>query len=181
MPSRIFLLGPDQWDDDHRPPLPGPVEALLGRSSTPYQPRDLRRAAALLIAKDSDGRRLGFVMDPSEQRPGEDEADFFRRLEVEHLVDAYFIILPDRAKVLGTVFEGGMLVRDFHFGRSPRIVLFAEDSVIKSDGRGAFEFVSKGRRTRYLRSLATRAEHVVVWRGLERLFASILDLADADP
>ena len=181
MPSRIFLLGPDQWDDDYRPTVPSLVDDLMGPSSSPYQPRHLRVAAASLLAKDSGGRRLGFVMDPSVQRPAEDEADLFRRLELEHRVDAYFIVLPARTKVLGTVFEGGMLVRDFHFGRNPRIVLFVEESVIESDGRGRFEFIAKGKRTRYLRSLVTRAEHVVVWRGVERLLASIVDAADADP
>jgi hypothetical protein len=49
-------------------------------------------------------------MDPSGQRPAEDSADFFRRPEVENFEDAYFTVLPARAKVLGTIFEGGMLV-----------------------------------------------------------------------
>jgi len=181
MPSRIFLLGPDQWDDDYRPPIPAPVKAVLGSLSGPYQPRHLRLAAASMLAEDSGRRRTGVVMDPSSQWPGEDEADFFRRLEVECLVDAYFIVLPARAKLLGTVFEGGMLVRDFHFGRNPKIVLFVEESVIQPDARGRFEFVAKGKRTRYLRSLVIRAEHVVVWNRVERLLASIVDYADLDP
>lgn len=56
------------------------------------------------------------VMQPADQLPGEDEADFFARLEAEYAVDAYFVIIPLNAKVLGTICEGGMLVRDFKWG-----------------------------------------------------------------
>jgi len=120
-------------------------------------------------------------MDPARQRSGEDDADFFRRLEIVEGVDAYFIILPSRAKLLGTIFEGGMLVRDFHYGRAPSLTLFVERPLIAADGRGGFEFVARGKRTRYLRSLVGRAHHVQIWETVEELLASILDRADADP
>jgi len=161
--------------------MPAALEGILGTTAEPYNPRHLRMAAVELIARVSSSQRLGIVMDPTEQHPGEDNANFFRRLEVDHLVDAYFLILPSRSKVLGTVFEGGMLVRDFQFGRNPKIVLFIEARLLGPDLAGGFEFIAKGKRTRYLRSLLARAQYVIRWSEIEELLASVTALAMADP
>jgi hypothetical protein len=138
-------------------------------------------AAAEVIGRDSSGKRSGIIMDSADQRPREDDATFFRRLEIDHRVDAYFVFLPARAKVLGTVFEGGMLIRDFQFGRNPRIVLFVEAHLLAPDWRGGFEFVAKGKRTRYLRSLIARTHSVIRWTEADELLSSVVALAGADP
>jgi len=154
---------------------------MLGANGEPYSPRHLRSVAAELIARESAGLRYGFLMETAGQRHDEDDAGFFRRLELDNRVDAYFVILPARAKVLGTVFEGGLLVRDFHFGRDPRIVLFVEARLLDSGFDGRFEFVAKGKRTRYLRSLVARAQSVIRWADVEGLFESIVAWSRTDP
>ncbi len=99
-------------------------------------------------------------MGPNLRRAGELDADLFRRLELEALVDAYFFVFALRAKVLGTVFEGGMLLRDFHLGGHPRIYLFIERGFAALRRDGSVEFTATGKRTRYLESLAAHAKHV---------------------
>lgn len=118
-------------------------------------------------------------MTPDRAKAGEGVADLFRRIEVEEKVDAYFVLVPLRTKVLGTVFEGGMLQRDFHYGRSPRIVLFLERGFAKEDG-GAYTFTVKGKRTRYLESLAEGAEHVLFWDSYEELLDAVATWADVE-
>lgn len=103
----IFLLGPDHWDDGVAVAWPA---WALGARREPFTPNHLRQLLAERIAAASEGTVAGLVMDPVDQRPGEDDADFFQRLEQG--VKAYMVILPARAKVLGTIFEGGLLVRD---------------------------------------------------------------------
>jgi hypothetical protein len=120
------------------------------------------------------------MMRRQDQAAAEDDADFFGRLEVSEAVDAYFIILPRQAKVLGTVFEGGMLRRDFHYGVRPRIVLFLEAGTAEFDARSRWVFQVPGKRTRYLESLAARAEHVVVWADLDELMDQVLWWASVD-
>lgn len=111
-------------------------------------------------------------MDRDDQQPGELDGDFFHRLEVDLNIQYYFVILPPRCKVLGTVFEGGMLERDFHWGGHPKITVFLHESIIEpSDHAGSFEFREKGKRTRYMESVVARAENVVVWAHPDALMA----------
>ncbi|MDG7006389.1 MAG: hypothetical protein JRM86_05585 [Nitrososphaerota archaeon] len=116
-------------------------------------------------------------MDPRLQHPGEDDADFFERLEGDPELVAYFFIVPAKAKVVGTVFEEGMLRRDFKYGKLPRIVLFLEAGTVRSLSGGTFEFVEHGKRARYLRSFARKAEHVEIWNSLDDLKEAVLNRA----
>lgn len=116
-------------------------------------------------------------MDPDDQRDDESDGDFFRRLEDEHDVDAYFIVFPTRTKVLGTIFEGGMLERDFHYGQNPSVLLFLEDGFAKRQAPGTYTFTAKGKRTRYLETLAERAHHVEFWETFEELSDAIVTRA----
>ena len=176
MPHWIFLLGPDQWDDGHT--LETPIWAH-DVDPGPFTPKALRLQAAACIARASRGEILGLVMDPKAQRPDEDDAAFFHRLETEHAIETYFIIVPLQTKVLGTVFEGGMLVRDFQWGRTPRIVLFVQDGFAEEDEDGGFVFTEAGKRTRYLESLANRAHHVQKWDTFETRMDVIQEWAEA--
>jgi len=119
-------------------------------------------------------------MRPDMRAPSESDADLFRRIEVSSGVDAYFIVLPLRTKVLGTVFEGGMLQRDFHYGRRPRIALFMEEGTARADHQGHWGFLTKGKRTRYLESLADRSEHVGLWADFDDLLDQVLAWAEVD-
>jgi hypothetical protein len=116
--------------------------------AVPFNPKLLRLALAKLIHQESAGRVAGLVMDPAYQRPEESDSDFFRRLELENRVESYIVIVPSRAKLLGTLFEGGMLIRDFHHGDHPRIAFYPESSMVKISMAGSVEFVEKGNRTR---------------------------------
>ena len=118
-------------------------------------------------------------MRSEQQRPGESDARFFRRLEVENEVDAYFILLPLHAKLYGTVFEGGMLVRDSLFGRDPSIVLFIESGFAEGDAAGGLVFQAKGKRTRYLRDLVAAAEHAEFWQTYEDLMDAVSTWAES--
>lgn len=173
----IFLLGPDYWDDGFTVAAPPWIESAVGGPVTNFQPKLLRVALAVLIEKGSNGQVGTVVMDPSDQRKGEPDDDFFRRLEVENDVDAYFVIVPARTKVMGTIFEEGMLVRDFHFGRDPFVALFPEASTVKLPDDGSIEFVERGKRTQYLKSVARHAKHVDPWEGLEDLRERVLKRA----
>lgn len=162
VPENVFLLGPDQWDDDVAP-LPPDLPEL---PQEPYTPKSLRTAAARRIIAEADGKVRVVIMDPSHQRPGEDDADFFHRLEVEHEVDTYLIVVPMKAKVLGTVFEGGMLVRDRQRGFDPRIAFFPQHGYARQGSDGTVDFETegaKGKRTRYLQSVTRAAQHVELW------------------
>ncbi len=180
MPNRIFLLGPDQWDGEATPALTPRISALIAGPPAALTPHRLRLALRAAIAKESGGSRAGIVMERQDQAPGEDDAEFFRRLELAEAVDSYFVILPARAKVIGTVFEGGMLRRDFHHGLHPRIVLFLEKGVAFEKAGGRWEFQVKGKRTRYLESLAARATHVAIWVDLDDLLEQVLQRARFD-
>ena len=118
-------------------------------------------------------------MTPDQARTGEGPADFFRRLEVEARIDAYFFIVPLRAKVLGTVFEGGMLQRDFHYGRPPRVAMFLQRGFAR-ESKGGLTFTAKGKRTRYLESLAAEAEHVALWDSFDELLELVGVWAEVD-
>lgn len=152
------------------------AEEALGHAPDEFTPKHLREAAAALI-EDEDPSRQGVVMDPDDQEEGESDGDFFHRLETEHDVDAYFIVVPTRTKVLGTVFEGGMLERDFHYGRNPTVLLFLEEGFARHEGQGTYRFKAKGKRTRYLETLAERAHHVHLWETFEELTEAILTWA----
>lgn len=179
IPRRVFLLGPDEWDEGYTAEPPIWLAGLLGERPNPFTPRHLRLAAAAGIARRSGGGRRGFVMRSEEQRPGESDARFFRRLEVENEVDSYFIVLPLHAKLYGTVFEGGMLVRDSLFGRDPSIVLFIESGFAKDTGADGLVFLAKGKRTRYLRDLVAAAEHAELWETYEDLMDAVSTWAES--
>lgn len=172
-PQNVFLLGPDQWDDGAVPP-PHELPELLGER---YTPKSLRTAAARRITAETEGNVRTIVMDSADQRPGEDEADFFHRLEVEHDVDTYLIVVPTRAKVLGTVFEGGMLVRDRQRGLDPRIGFFPQRGYARQALDGTVDFeteAAKGKRTRYLQSVTRAAQHVELWERPEDLLPRLV-------
>ena len=175
MPPWIFLLGPDHWDDGHAIETP-----LWARDVEPgrFTPKALRLQAAACIARATQGEIQAVVMDPKAQLPDEDDAAFFHRLEVERQTETYFIIVPTRAKVLGTVFEGGMLVRDFQWGRNPRILLFLQEGFAEEDEDGGFTFTEAGKRTRYLESLANNAHHVERWSTFEGLMDAVQEWAE---
>lgn len=180
IPRSIFLLGPNRWDDDVHVPTPIWAQAALEEAPDSFTPKHLREAAAAIL-EDEDPTRQGVVMDPEAQEEGESDGEFFHRLEDEHDVDAYFVIVPMRTKVLGTVFEGGMLERDFHYGRNPTVLLFLEEGFARNEGDGAYTFIAKGKRTRYLESIAERAHHVHLWETLEGLIDAVLAWAFVDP
>ncbi|MDG6969840.1 MAG: hypothetical protein JRN54_01870 [Nitrososphaerota archaeon] len=134
----------------------------------------LRKALAIHLERESSGEWHGLVMDPVGQRPGEDDADYFERIEGENNPVAYLFIIPEKAKIIGTVFEEGMLRRDFKYGVKPRIILFLEEGTALALQGGVYEFISKGKRARYLRSLARKAEHVEFWRTFDELRDAVL-------
>lgn len=173
------MLGPDRWDDDVQVPAPIWAQDALDHHPDPFTPKHLREAAAAVI-QDEDPARQGVVMDPGDQREGESDGDFFHRLEDEHDVDAYFIIVPMQTKVLGTIFEGGMLERDFHYGQNPTVLLFLEQGFARREDGGTYTFTAKGKRTRYLESLAERAHHVHFWETFEELIDAVLTWALVD-
>lgn len=150
---------------------------LLGPAAVRFEPHTLRLALSLLLERESEGRCRGIVMDPRLQRPGEDDDDFFERLESDPELTAYFFIVPTKAKVVGTVFEEGMLRRDFKYGKRPRIFLFLESGTVRCLPGGSFEFVEKGKRARYLRSFARKAEHVEIWNSLDDMKEAVLNRA----
>lgn len=168
----IFLLGPDQWDDGVAEPWP--AWAALADPDLSFTPKHFRLEIKHAIERDSEGRVKAVVMDDSLKPKGKDLKDdeLFHHIETTLHVTRYFIIVPNRTKVLGTIFEGGMLVRDFHYGRNPEIVLLFEDEYANADEEGNFSW-TKGKRTEYLTSLAARAHHVDTWGSLEEC----LDLA----
>ncbi len=153
---------------------PAWVASLLGPEAHPFTPRTLRKALAVLLDRESSGEWHGLVMDPEGQLSGEDDADYFERIEEEHTPVAYVFVIPEKAKIIGTVFEEGMLRRDFKYGHGPRVLLFLETGTANALPGGVYEFVSKGKRTRYLRSLARKAEHVEFWRTFEDLRDDLL-------
>lgn len=162
----IFLLGPDQWDDDVNEPWP--AWAAGADHKRRFTPKDFRLEIKNVVERESEGAVKAVVMDdslrPVGKKLGDDE--LFHHIERYHGVTRYFIVIPSRAKVLGTIFEGGMLVRDFHYGRNPKIVLLIEDAYANPDDEGNYEW-AKGKRTAYLTSLAARAHHVDTWSSLE--------------
>lgn len=180
MPRAVFLLGPNEWDDGVHVPAPLWAAELLGELPEPFTPKHLRLAAAARIEAESDGRVSAVVMDPKGQKPSEDDADYFERIERERAIDAYFVVVPLRTKILGTVFEGGMLRRDFAHGRRPYIAVFIERGAARIDEHERWEFVEKGHRTRYLASLAKVAGLVQEWETLEDLVESLVERATAE-
>jgi hypothetical protein len=171
MPDTVFLLGPDHWDDGVDLHAPVWIAPLLGEEPKPFTPKHLRIAAARRIALASQGDVVGLVMDLP-RGPEETPADAFVRLERERGVAAYFLVFPARAKVLGTVFEGGMLVRDTHRGHRPYVAAFYERSFASEDDEGRVAFdgpAAKGHRTDYLRDVARIARHNAFWDSYEEL------------
>lgn len=179
IPQSIFLLGPNQWDDDIHVPTPLWVEEALSRRPDPFTPKHLRDAAAALIEAE-DPARQGIVMDPDDQRDGESDGEFFNRLEDRARYRRLLHRRPDADEVLGTVFEGGMLERDFHYGHNPKVLLFLEEGFARSEDGGTYTFTAKGKRTRYLVTLAERAHHVHLWETFEELTDRILTWALVD-
>lgn len=174
MYTSVFLLGPDQWDDDFEVEAPTwLLTELKDLGEQGYQPKHMRTYLKRIIERDPSRRAV--VMDPSGQKPGERDGDFFHRLEIENEVDSYVITVPSNTKVLGTVFEGGMLERDFHYGANPRILLFLQSTYAGRDHHDKIEFVEQGKRTRYLESLADRAHHVGLWEEPEDLMELVLE------
>lgn len=161
--------------------MPAPIWArdALDPNPDPFTPKHLREAIASII-EEEDPARQGVVMDPGGQREGEADGEYFHRLEEEHDVDAYFVLVPRRTKVLGTIFEGGMLERDFHYGKNPTVLLFLERGFARHEGSGTYTFTAKGKRTRYLESLAERAHHVHLWETLEDLVDAVVTWALLD-
>lgn len=156
------------------------AEDVLDSDLDAFTPKHLREALAAHIALEGPVRE-GVVMDPADQREGESDGDFFHRLEREHDVDAYFIVVPTQTKVLGTIFEGGMLERDFHYDEDPTVLLFLQEGFARDHGGGEYEFTAKGKRTRYLETLAERAHHVAFWDAFEELLDKVLTWATLDP
>lgn len=174
MPRCVFLLGPDHWDDGHEVPWPA---WATRQSKAAFTPKALRFEMAAAIERESDKLVDAVVMeDALRPHPHANDADTFRHIEVSRGVDAYFIVVPDRAKVLGTIFEGGMLVRDHQFGRAPRVALFLESSYAEPLDDGDYAF-AKGKRTRYLNSLVDVAEHVQTWRSMGEAVEQVLSWA----
>jgi hypothetical protein len=161
-------------------PPPLWVEHALGSPAAPFTPKLLRVALGALILQESSGKCRTVVMDPGEQHPGEDESDFFHRLELDWGVDSYFIIVPSGTKVLGTVFEGGMLIRDLHYGKRSTFSLFPQASSVDVRDDGEMVFIEKGKRTQYLKSLARKASHVQPWTDFEDLREAVLSRALID-
>lgn len=148
----------------------------LDETPDPFTPKHLREALAALIEEEYPDRQ-GVVMDPDDQGKDESDGDFFHRLERQHEVDAYVIVFPTRTKVLGTIFEGGMLERDFHYDEDPTVLLFLQEGFARHEGGGKYTFTAKGKRTRYLETLAERAHHVGFWGSFEELEGKALTWA----
>jgi hypothetical protein len=176
----VFLLGPDEWAERTGRVAPTWVSSELGGPITEYTPKTLRLALAAAIERESGGKCSAIVMDRALQHDGEDDADFFQRLEIEHRPDSYFFVFPAGAKILGIVFEAGMLVRDFAHGQSPQMVMFAERPIVMTGANGSVEFRERGNRTRYLRSVARRAKHLQIWESTEDLREVVLQRALID-
>lgn len=179
-PKGIFLLGPNEWDDGYEPPAPVWLRDYLGTIPKVATPKHLRQALSHRISVESAGAWQGVVMSPENQRKGEDDAAFFERLEAEGDVQAYFILVPAQAKILGTIFEGGMLRRDFKWGANPRIVLFVEKGTVAFDEDGNATLTLKGKRTTYLKSLIKVAQHLEEWSTLEEAFDGMAKRARAE-
>lgn len=173
MPVHVFFLGPDYWDDGVVVPAPVWVKRYLGAISDPFTPKDLRRCAAEHLVRASGGEVRGVIMDPKEQQEGEDDLAFFQRLEQEHDIQAYFIVLPLGAKIHGTFWEGAMLSRDKLRGENPRIALFIQDGFAREDDDGVIHFdtpAAKGKRLPYLTAFVNKyVNHVELWTSFEGL------------
>lgn len=169
----LMLLGPNEWDDDYQPRSPPWLRAYLNPLPAVATPMQIRQAMGVRIERESGGAWRGIVMDSRNQKTGEDDADFFRRLETQGNVMAYYFFVPNRSKIMGTAFEAGMLRRDFHYGQHPRIALFAEAGFMAFRDDGTVELAIKGKRTRYFASLIHIAEHVEDWRTLEEGFENV--------
>lgn len=134
---------------------------------SPPTPNDLRAGLATQISKATKDNVRGVVMTC---RPGEDFVDCFHRIETEHAIEDYFFIIPPDTKMHGTEWEGGMLTRDFKYGRYSKITLFLhEDLATTSDDGARVPAFQKGQRTRYLESLVKLAQSVRWWRDYEHL------------
>ena len=169
----IFLLGPDQWDDGVRVARP----LWIPEKTEPFTPKEFRLHAAEAIREESGGAVMGVVMDERLRKPGVVGNDaLFAQIEEDYPVERYFVVVPADAKVLGTVFEGGMLVRDFKWGGNPEIVLFLEDRFLEEDEDGTAQW-AKGKRTRYLDDLLRHAHHVATWSTLEEALDLIVGQA----
>lgn len=73
-----------------------------------------------------------------------------------------------------------MLERDFHHGHNPSVVLLLEEGFAKRESPGTYTFTAKGKRTRYLETLAERAHHVEFWETFEELSDAIVTRALVD-
>jgi hypothetical protein len=79
--------------------------------------------------------------------------------------------------VLGTVFEGGMLVRDKQRGFDPRVAFFPQKGFARQHEDGSVSFdapAAKGKRTQYLKSICNAAQHVELWDQPEDLLPRLV-------
>ena len=174
----IFLLGPDQWDNGVTVQWPAWASEKQGEEFTP---KHFRLELAAHIDAESEGTVRAVVMDDSlrpKDQPEMGNDELFRFIETTYAVDEYFIIVPADSKVLGTIFEGGMLVRDFHHGQRPKISLFLDERFAVVDDSGGVTF-SPGKRTQYLRDLLKRAHNVLYWNCLEDVLDLVAEQATA--
>ncbi len=174
MSLHVFLLGPDQWVDGHKPHPGDDIRRTLERLGlSDYTPNALRRLAAERIQSATADAVRGLIMDAEDQLPGEDPATFFERLEDQYAVDHYFLIVPRHAKMHGTVWEGSALRRDHKYGRHPHLVLFLESGTLRGSDAQGYTFTMKGQRTRYLESLLAMGGPVEFWSNATALLAGI--------
>lgn len=167
-------MGPNQWDDGYEPATPVWLRDWLDPFPQSASPKQFREVLAAGIRQESDGAWEGVVMSPEDQRKGEDDADYFARLEKEHNVEAYFFFVPNQAKILGTVFEGGMLRRDVQWGKNPRIAVFVEKGFLTLGEDGDATLNVKGKRTTYLKSLLRVSNHIEEWDTVEDAFEQMM-------
>lgn len=151
------------------------------RQAGAFTPKSFRQELAAHIHTESEGTVRGIVMDDSlrpKDQPGMTNDELFHHIETAYRIEEYFVIVPADAKVLGTIFEGGMLVRDFHHGRRPKIVLFLDERFATMDDAGTVTF-AEGKRTQYLRDLLKRAHNTRYWNCLEDALDQVIEQATA--
>lgn len=161
MPNRIFLLGPDHWDDDHEP-----------------SPKRLRQRLANAVWEESGGRTEAFVMDASLGPAGLEDDDLFDHIRKTKLVDAYFFVLPPGCKQHGTTWEEGFLNAENRRSKLD-IHAFPHVDYLREDENGKFQLQS-GHRTSYNRALLRIAANVQQWRREPELFDLVVEAATQD-
>lgn len=144
-----MVLGPSVWLDDDRVASQAPDDPLEMR----------RRIATALRARDLDA----FLMEDEEQRDGESNTAFFRRLVTERAVQRFLVYWPLGARLHGLDVEAGGILQWLERGvlEPDRIYLIVERGVVDDGPVSALS--EPGNRTRYHEDFERYEVRIRVW------------------